>query len=135
MLHEKISAQWPEIFDFLNKLKPIVHYKKVVWQPPPKGILKCNTDGAIRGSPGKSSYRFCIRDNRADVMFAQSTIIPDTINNEAEAVAIREAMAFYVAKGYEKCIVEIDSLLIQNNYRKEVENSIMKWADISIRVL
>ncbi|KAK6793920.1 hypothetical protein RDI58_007373 [Solanum bulbocastanum] len=80
-------TQWPNIVEVLASFKTIVHYKMVQWHPPPIGTIKFNTDGA--------------------------NIIHDTTNTEAEAIAIREAIAYGIAEGYARCIIERDSLLLK----------------------
>lgn len=40
---------------------------------------------------GLSSYAFCLRDERGDLIYAQGSMIGDTTNVEAEAYAILKA--------------------------------------------
>lgn len=55
------------------------------------------------------------------LFFAQSDIIPDTTNTEVEAIAIREAIAYGVAEGYARCIIETDYLLLKKILEGEWE--------------
>ncbi|KAK6791473.1 hypothetical protein RDI58_010554 [Solanum bulbocastanum] len=47
-----------------------LYYLPVCWKPP-EGILKCNTDGASRGNPGRSSYGFWLRNSVGDLVYVQ----------------------------------------------------------------
>ncbi|XP_060186235.1 uncharacterized protein LOC132615631 [Lycium barbarum] len=68
----------------------------VIWRTPDIGWIKVNTDGTSRGSPGRSSWAFCVRDERGDVIQAQSREIEDlqSTNTEAEALAILQALGY-----------------------------------------
>lgn len=48
-----IPLSWPDLVDHLEQLKPTLFYKKINWNA---GVIKCNTNGACRGNPGRSSY-------------------------------------------------------------------------------
>lgn len=39
------------------------------------GWVKCNTDGACIGNPGKSSYGFCIIHYQGYLLYAEATYI------------------------------------------------------------
>ena len=38
------------------------------WNPPPKGFLKLNFDGASKGNPGKVGYGFILRNNKGKML-------------------------------------------------------------------
>ncbi|XP_060182980.1 uncharacterized protein LOC132612928 [Lycium barbarum] len=73
------------MYQQLSTYRPKLYYAKVLWRMPLSGRLKCNTDGASRGNPGRSSYGFCIRDSRGDLVYAQAKDIGIKENTEAEA--------------------------------------------------
>ncbi|KAH0746233.1 hypothetical protein KY285_007890 [Solanum tuberosum] len=56
----------------LKELRPKLHFFWVTWKYPNSQRLKCNTDGRSRGNLGLSSYGFCIRDDRGDLIFAEA---------------------------------------------------------------
>ncbi|WMV07614.1 hypothetical protein MTR67_000999 [Solanum verrucosum] len=69
---KKMRWSWQEIVHRLNQYKPKIHYLIVTWKPPKDYQVKCNTDGACRGNPGWSSFGFCFRDNKGDLIYAKS---------------------------------------------------------------
>ncbi|XP_060202278.1 uncharacterized protein LOC132630726 [Lycium barbarum] len=93
----RIPPDWPVVIDLLSNYKPKLHYCKVLWKMPQYG-LKCNTDGASQGNPGTSSYGFCIRNDRGNLIYAWAKQIVLASNMIAETIAIQEAMKYYVWK-------------------------------------
>ncbi|KAK4732460.1 hypothetical protein R3W88_025448 [Solanum pinnatisectum] len=67
------SWNWFEMVEKLKELRPKLHFVWVTWKYPNSQRLKCNTDGASRGNPGLSSYGFCTRDDRGDLIFAEQS--------------------------------------------------------------
>ena len=63
---------------------------------PLEGILKCSTNGASRGIPGRITYCFIIRNFIGDLIYAQREEIQEGTNLAAEAILIREALAHCV---------------------------------------
>ncbi|XP_060183256.1 uncharacterized protein LOC132613237 [Lycium barbarum] len=96
----------------LSTYRPRIYYAKVLWRMPPSGRLKCNTDGASRGNPGKSSYGFCIRDNKGDLVYAQAKDIGISTNTESEAEAIKQAFKYCKENNLLHIQVETDSLVL-----------------------
>lgn len=64
---QQIPISWPGIVDYIENYRPKLYYLVVSWKPPEQEYFKCNTDGASRGNPGRSSYGFCIRNHRGDL--------------------------------------------------------------------
>lgn len=60
----------------------------VKWVPPQQGWIKCNTNGASKENPGPSSYGFCLRDTRGDLIYAEAVECGVMSNMEAEVIAI-----------------------------------------------
>ncbi|XP_019256398.1 PREDICTED: uncharacterized protein LOC109234797 [Nicotiana attenuata] len=81
-----IPLLWPEMIRFFEQYKPVIVTRRVTWQLSYEGWFKCNTDGASRGNPGPSSYGFCVRDHRGDLIDARAREIGDTTNIVAEAI-------------------------------------------------
>jgi len=105
---QDFPTKWSDIVACLEKHKPKLYYLPVCWKPP-EGILTCNTDVASRCSPGISSYGFCLRNSVGDLVYAQGEEIQEGTNIEAEAVAIREALAHRVTEGVMQVCLETDS--------------------------
>lgn len=109
---KNMPMEWKNIVDYLENYTPKIHCIPVSWNPPERGVIKCNTDGASRGNPGRSTYSFCLRDSIGDLIYAQGEEIQEGTNVEAEAIAIREALAHCVVEGIELLLLETDSLLL-----------------------
>lgn len=103
---------WPEILNFLEKDVPKVKWTKVLWEFPPEGWIKYSTDGASRGNPGLSSYAYCLRDEKGDLLFAKCDIIDNTYNIVAEARAILEACKHSKQAQHNQVIIQTDSMLM-----------------------
>ncbi|XP_060210493.1 uncharacterized protein LOC132637420 [Lycium barbarum] len=58
-----VPPGWPELVDCLETWRLVLHYKKIICQEPAEGHIKINTDRAIRGNTGPSSYGFCCRNH------------------------------------------------------------------------
>lgn len=54
----------------------------------------------ISRNPGRSSIGFVLRDEEGDAHYTRGKEIHETINNEAEALAILEALIFCVEHQY-----------------------------------
>ncbi|KAH0693326.1 hypothetical protein KY290_021507 [Solanum tuberosum] len=142
---KKVPYQWMEIVDMLQRYKPTLHYHIVNWKLPEEGWIKCNTDGASKGNPGQSAYEFCMRNNNGDLVYAEGEDIGVATNMEAEAIALWKALQFCLGNGFQKVILETDSLSLKNmlirNWRipweiaERVEDSqeIMKPINVQIR--
>ncbi|KAH0664942.1 hypothetical protein KY285_026148 [Solanum tuberosum] len=82
---------WPEMLKELDAYRTKMKVTKVIWKFPPASWVKYNTDGASRGNPGLSSYAFCLRDDKGDIMYAEGKMIETATNTVAKAKAILEA--------------------------------------------
>ncbi|KAK4722571.1 hypothetical protein R3W88_012804 [Solanum pinnatisectum] len=67
----KGPSNWPGMVSELENYRPRMKVIKVLWEYPPEGWLKYNTDGASRGNPCLSSYAFCLRNDRGDIKYAE----------------------------------------------------------------
>ncbi|WMV33800.1 hypothetical protein MTR67_027185 [Solanum verrucosum] len=96
---------------------------KVLWEYPPEGWLKYNTDGASRGNPGLSSYAFCLRNDRGDIKYAEGGSMENTTNTVAEAKAILEACKHCKQSQYNQIIIQTDSMLMCKIFEIECDAS------------
>ena len=64
----------------------------VLWSPPPLGMLKFNVGGAARGKPGLASIRGVLHNDKGEVLFMFSKYVGARDSNEAEVLAILEAL-------------------------------------------
>ena len=83
--------------------------KSIFWIPPPTGILKFNVDGATRGKLGPAGIGGVLRNDKGEVllMFSKSVGIRDS--NEAESLAILEALRIFSTSFHGPLLVESDS--------------------------
>ncbi|XP_060182254.1 uncharacterized protein LOC132611915 [Lycium barbarum] len=109
----RIPPDWPAVIDLLSNYKPKLHYCKVIWKMPQHG-LKCNIDEASQGNPRISSYGFCIRNDRGNLVYAQAKQIGLTSNMMAETIAIQEAMKYCLGNNIQNVTLETDSLVLKN---------------------
>ncbi|KAK6773905.1 hypothetical protein RDI58_029144 [Solanum bulbocastanum] len=63
----KCSASCPEMIKELESYRTRIKVIKILWEFPPEGCVKYNTDGASRENLGVSSYSFCLRDATGDI--------------------------------------------------------------------
>ncbi|WJX41072.1 hypothetical protein P8452_28481 [Trifolium repens] len=86
--------------------------KQVNWIRPPFNWVKCNTDGASRGSPGASSCGGIFRDHLGTFLGAFSANIGVATSLYAEICAAIYAIEFALARGWTNLWLECDSLLL-----------------------
>ncbi|XP_045802493.1 uncharacterized protein LOC123896099 [Trifolium pratense] len=84
--------------------------KQVNWIMPPSFWVKCNTDGASRGSPGISSCGGIFRDHLGTFLGAFSANIGVATSLYAEICAAIYAIEFASAKGWTRLWLESDPL-------------------------
>ncbi|KAK4378807.1 hypothetical protein RND71_000669 [Anisodus tanguticus] len=116
---KSVSHRWHDILQILENFIPKLQVTKVMWHLPPEGYCKCNTDGATRGNPGRSSFAFCVRDHLGNLVFARAKEMEDSTNTESEAMAILEAARYCLSKHVFSLILETDSLLMKNILDRE----------------
>ncbi|XP_049381353.1 uncharacterized protein LOC125845907 [Solanum stenotomum] len=104
----KSRGSWAEILKAMEDYRPRV--KK--WEYPQTGWIKYNTDGASKGNPGVSSYAFCLRNERGDIMYAEGACMENTTNTVAEAKAILEESKHCKKSHYNQDIIQTDSMLM-----------------------
>ncbi|XP_060177980.1 uncharacterized protein LOC132607916 [Lycium barbarum] len=91
---QKVPHRWPEILHILESFVPKLKVTKVVWSFPMESAWKCNADGATRGNPGRSSFAFCVRDHKGDLVHAFAKEMEESTNTELEARALLKAARY-----------------------------------------
>ncbi|XP_049392478.1 uncharacterized protein LOC125856869 [Solanum stenotomum] len=104
----------------MGSYKPKLHYFSVIWKPPDIIRIKCNTDGASRGNSSLSSFGYCLRDSRGDILFAKSRGI--ATNMEPECLAILDALISCKERKLQDVLIETDSLSLKKNHSEGVES-------------
>lgn len=84
--------------------------KNIVWKRPEEGQVKCNCYGASKGNPGESSYVFCVRNHRGDLLWVEASRVGITTNTKVEAIAILMCQQYCASANYNSVIVETDSI-------------------------
>jgi len=91
-----------------------------VWRPPPHPFFKMNFDAAIFNEKGRSGFGAMIRNEHGEVMAALFAIGPSVLGSEeAETLACRKAMEFFVGAEFTELIIEGDS----NNVMRALSSS------------
>ncbi|XP_070005683.1 uncharacterized protein LOC142163063 [Nicotiana tabacum] len=98
----------------MEQYTPRLKYEKVLWEFPPRGWIKVNTDGACRENPVRSSIGLFIRDEVGNLIYAEGRENSEGTNNESEAVAIVEALKMCKNLNYFQIWPQTDSLLLKN---------------------
>lgn len=85
------------------------------WSPPAKGWLKLNIDAAVFAGNGNVGVSSVIRIEAGEFVRARARRITANVQpREAEAIGMKEALAWIKELGLKKCIVETDSKLLAN---------------------
>jgi len=108
-----VSGRWEVMIKELEEYCTGMVAKKVKWECPPEGWIKYNTDGASRGNPGLSSYAFCLRDERVDIIHAEGVTIENATSIVTEAKTILEASKHCKQRNLNKVIIQTDSMLLK----------------------
>lgn len=85
---------WIGCFDYLQRQRPILQCKPISWIVPDKGWIKVNTDGASKGNPEISSYRFCLRNELENLIYVEARHIWITTSIYTEALGILRALQY-----------------------------------------
>lgn len=113
------------MFSYIHEFSIIKHFgvachpplppsiTQVSWIRPPYNWVKCNTDGASRGSLGASSSGGIIRDHMGTFIGAFSANIGVATSLYAEIIcAVIYAIEFASGSGWTNLWLEFDSLLL-----------------------
>ncbi|KAJ8758919.1 hypothetical protein K2173_002698 [Erythroxylum novogranatense] len=100
----------------------------IVWQKPPVGFIKINSDAAIFKEARMAGTGFVVRNGNDDCRAAGSNIFPGILDPlTAEVIGIREALSWVKKQKLHSVIIESDSqlviqsLLSNNRNRSEVD--------------
>lgn len=93
--------------------------KQVTWIPPLSSWVKCNTDGAARGSPGWSACGGIFRDQTAGIIGCFSANLGINFSLYAEYIGAMWAIELAHAKGWKKLWLECDSMLVVEAFKTD----------------
>ena len=81
----------------------------VIWSPRLDEVLNFNVDGATRGKLGPAGIRGVLRNNKGEVIFLFTRNVGMKESNEAEVLAILQALQIFSSSFQGRLIVESDS--------------------------
>lgn len=90
--------------------RPFKVKKQEQWSPPPAGVLQFNVDGAARGKPGPVGIGGVLRNHEGIIFLSFSSSIEVKDSNEAEVLAILEALRLFRVSFRQPLIVDSDFL-------------------------
>lgn len=67
-----------------------------------------------------SSYAFCLRDDRGDIIHAEGT----NIDNATSIETVLEASRHYMHMNYNQVIIQIDSMLLKKKINRGVGSTL-----------
>jgi len=85
---------------------------------PPKGFLKYNIDGALKGNQGTAGYGGALRDENGSILFIFHCHLGRATNNMAELMALEQCLDFLEQDNCQNVIVEADSELIISSIKR-----------------
>ncbi|KAH0650456.1 hypothetical protein KY284_030368 [Solanum tuberosum] len=111
-----IPYKWAMVVEAIHNYNPTVKVTRVIWRPPATGWIKVNTDGVSKRNLRRSSWGFCVRNNKGDIIQAQAKEIdePLSTNTQAETMALLNALNYIKTAQLDKVIIETDSLVLKN---------------------
>ena len=83
--------------------------RPIFWSPPPIGVSKLNVVGAARGKPGQAGIGGVLRNSKWEILFMFSKHVGLHDSNEAEVLAILEALWWFSRNFNGSLVVESDS--------------------------
>ncbi|PHT26311.1 hypothetical protein T459_35736 [Capsicum annuum] len=114
---KQVPFHWDGMLYTLQVYKPRIHYLMVQWDNPDEGWVRCNMDGASKVKPRMSSYEFCIRDSKGNLIDGKAHNIGFNNNMEAESIATLKALVYYLSQNLLHIHLETDYLGIINMIR------------------
>lgn len=120
LIHSDYFSFWSEDSRGSSSQNPPCVFGKD-WRPPPKGVLKINTDSSFSLSKNRAHAGIIIRNEEGEVVSGLTKVFPATSPLSAEALSLREALLFAIAMGIQKAIVESDCLDLIKGCRREIK--------------
>ena len=87
-------------------------------QPPPKGYLKYNIDGASEGNLGTTGLGGVLRDEEGSIIFIFHCHLGRATNNMAELMALEQCLEFLTQNHGSNVIIEADSEITINSVKR-----------------
>lgn len=110
----KMDLQWNQLCDKVDKMKPKISTKMVVWNTPEIRKIKVNTDGSFLSHQLKAGIGGIARDSAGDFIFAFAVPVCCKDHNVAEAMAAQYAVHWFMNSTHLHCTIEMDSINVVN---------------------
>lgn len=93
--------------------------KGIHWRPPDSGWYKLNCDGSVTNYGGKAGCGGVLRGEMGEFLFGYAAGLGPSSITEAELMAILRGMQIARERGFEKILVETDSLAVVSLLKRE----------------
>lgn len=112
----KIISDWRKVMEDkakrCNKAGPSIQEEEHKWRPPEEGYVKVNVDAAVQQASQTCSLGMVIRDHQGNFVEGRTMKVLERGSVfAAEALGVCEALKWSDSKGFQKVIIETDSLL------------------------
>lgn len=97
---------WIGCFDYLQRQRPILQCKPLSWIVPDKGWIKVNTDGASKGNPEISFYKFCLRNELENLIYVEAGHIGIATSIYVDSLGILGALQYCKAQRCNRMMLE-----------------------------
>ncbi|OMO86776.1 hypothetical protein CCACVL1_09458, partial [Corchorus capsularis] len=104
---------WPEE-DNDSKQAETLLMEAIRWEPPEKGWIKCNSDGAFDQNSNEAGYGVVIRDEKGRLLDGTCNNCVASSALQAEAIALEQALSLVVQKQMDRVSFEVDSSVLYN---------------------
>ncbi|KAH0644413.1 hypothetical protein KY284_032297 [Solanum tuberosum] len=128
---DAILRKWVQICTRIERYKPIVRWRQVVWTKPATGRIKFNTDGSyMQESISRAGIGGVLRDDTGHLIMAFSVATQCKSNNQAEAMVALYAIKWCNRAGYDKY-----DLMVITNMLEEKDTNNLKLKNIIKRTV
>lgn len=122
-----LEGSWVALTETIERYRPKVNWRQVVWSKPPINTIKVNTNGSFDNNTGKAGISGVVRDHNGDFIMAFSISIQCSSNNIAKAVTAYYGILWSTNNGFTNIHLELDSLIIADMLKsKDTGNLKMK---------
>ncbi|KAH1047848.1 hypothetical protein J1N35_038632 [Gossypium stocksii] len=99
---------------------------KELWKPPDFGVIKLNFDAAYQNDVRIATTSILAKDSEGEIVGADTYLFEDVVDTfVAEAMARERALLFAIEMGFQRLIVERDSLIVIKSIKKKEEDKLV----------
>lgn len=125
---------------FISNLQKLINSlsllknKNLAFGPITEDMVIINTDGSSQGNPGKARIGIQIKDHLNNILLKEAKDIGIRTNNQAEYIAVIEALKIALNKEYKKAILYSDSEVIINQINNVYKTKNPKLKELYFQV-